>query len=103
MTTVAAVLLALPLSAVRTVSNAVPRVDTDGNIVDAHSGNIVEMNGTYFLYGEFYGKCDSHPLFCTLSNHSLFALTCRWCWNRRQDRLGPVRHISQSSFLHVLY
>ena len=56
MTTVAAVLLALPLSAVRTVSNAVPRVDTDGNIVDAHSGNIVEMNGTYFLYGEFYGK-----------------------------------------------
>jgi hypothetical protein len=37
-----------------TVSNALPRLDTTGAVVDAHSGNIVgPINGTYFLYGEW--------------------------------------------------
>jgi hypothetical protein len=38
-----------------TIRNDVPRVDTGGNIVDAHSGNVVgPVNGTYYFYGERY-------------------------------------------------
>ena len=28
-----------------TINNAKPRLDTNSNIIDAHSGNIVEMDG----------------------------------------------------------
>jgi hypothetical protein len=39
-----------------TLSNKEPRRDTKGNIIDCHDGNIVgPLNGTYFLYGEWYG------------------------------------------------
>jgi hypothetical protein len=63
MMTVLPVLLALYVVVTRsaskdiTISNAKPRLDTNGNIVDAHNGNIVgPVNGTYFLYGEYYGS-----------------------------------------------
>jgi hypothetical protein len=40
-----------------TLSNAVPRLDVDGNIIDCHDGNLVgPVNGTYYLYGEWYGQ-----------------------------------------------
>ena len=39
-----------------TIDNNVSRVDEDGNILDSHSGIIVEVNGTYYLYGERYGN-----------------------------------------------
>ena len=43
-------------SAAVTLSNKAPRRDTEGNIIDCHDGNIVgPVNGTYFLYGEWYG------------------------------------------------
>ena len=42
-------------STVVNVSNAAIRYDTNGSIVNAHSGNIVFANGSYFLYGEYYG------------------------------------------------
>jgi hypothetical protein len=45
------------LGATVTISNSAPRLDTAGKSVDAHSGNIVgPINGTYFLYGEWYGR-----------------------------------------------
>jgi hypothetical protein len=56
----AAVLLlatAAAASRVVTISNAEPRLSTTGAVVDAHSGNVVgPLNGTYFLYGEWYGE-----------------------------------------------
>ena len=39
-----------------TLSNGEARRDTDGKIVDSHSGNVVLLNGRFFLYGERYGK-----------------------------------------------
>ncbi len=39
-----------------TLRNDIPRLDTNGNIVDCHSGNIVKRGETYFLYGEHYGN-----------------------------------------------
>ncbi len=44
-----------------TIYNDRPRYDIAGNIVDAHDGNIVFHNGTYFLYGEFYGNLTGAP------------------------------------------
>lgn len=39
-----------------TISNKEPRLDTAGRVVNCHDGNIVgPLNGTYFLYGEWYG------------------------------------------------
>lgn len=39
-----------------TVSNAVPRRDKKGEIVDAHDGCLHFFNGRYYLYGTAYGK-----------------------------------------------
>ena len=39
-----------------TISNKVARRDVNGDILNAHNGNIVYVNGTYFLYGENYGR-----------------------------------------------
>lgn len=38
-----------------TIHNDAPRRDVHGEFVDAHDGNIVEHEGTYYLYGEAYG------------------------------------------------
>ena len=32
-----------------TISNAVPRLDSSGEPVNAHSGNVVKMGDTYYL------------------------------------------------------
>jgi hypothetical protein len=39
-----------------TIRNDLPRLDVNGEYVDAHDGCIVAHNGTYFLYGESYGN-----------------------------------------------
>ena len=40
-----------------TISNKEPRLDVKGAVVDCHNGNIVgPINGTYFMYGEWYGN-----------------------------------------------
>ena len=39
-----------------TIYNNKPRLDINGEIVDAHDGCILYHNGTYFLYGESYGN-----------------------------------------------
>ena len=37
-----------------TVSNSLPRLDVDGNVIDCHSGNIVHVKSTFYMYGERY-------------------------------------------------
>jgi len=39
-----------------TISNKLPRIASDGSIVNSHDGNVVYFNGTYFLYGEWFGS-----------------------------------------------
>ncbi len=39
-----------------TISNSLPRLDTSGAIIDCHSGMILAVNGTFFMYGEHYGN-----------------------------------------------
>lgn len=47
--------LALQPQQTVTISNQHPRLDTSGEPVNAHSGNVVKMGETYFMYGEWYG------------------------------------------------
>ena len=46
--------LAVALSKLITIHNDVPRLDTDGNIIDCHSGMILPVNGMFYMYGERY-------------------------------------------------
>eukprot|EP00039_Didymoeca_costata_P016787 m.305677 g.305677 ORF g.305677 m.305677 type:complete len:391 (+) comp16450_c0_seq16:183-1355(+) len=51
--------LASPVSTTTvTIRNDIPRLDGNGRIVDAHSGNVVyhAKSKTFFLYGERYGN-----------------------------------------------
>eukprot|EP00937_MAST-01D_sp_MAST-1D-sp2_P004462 g4462.t1 len=55
--TTLSLLLALGTSAARvvTIHNDQPRLDVNGDYVDAHDGMILHHNGTFYLYGEAYG------------------------------------------------
>ena len=44
-----------------TIYNDRPRYDVSGDYVDAHDGNIVHHNGTFYLYGESYGNLTGRP------------------------------------------
>lgn len=38
------------------IHNNIPRRDLDENIIDCHSGNIVHVGSTFYMYGEYYGN-----------------------------------------------
>jgi hypothetical protein len=44
-----------------TISNVIPRRDTDGNILDAHDGSVFLYDGLYYYYGPSYGLCTEPP------------------------------------------
>lgn len=46
-----------------TIDNASPRLDTDGNIVDAHDGSLLldPVSGRFWLYGTHYQRCPLAP------------------------------------------
>ena len=47
-----------------TVRNDVPRVDQFGDIVNAHDGSVVYVDGVYFMYGTVYENCTQHGSQC---------------------------------------
>lgn len=42
--------------AVLTIDNQQPRFDTDGNIVDAHDGRVIQFGSKFYWYGTRYGN-----------------------------------------------
>lgn len=52
---VAALFIALPSAAAAPVNNTVAQVDTLGFPIDAHDGDLLDVNGTAYLYGTSYG------------------------------------------------
>jgi beta-xylosidase len=40
-----------------TISNVIPRRDTNGNIIDAHDGKVFSYDGLYYFFGPSYGLC----------------------------------------------
>lgn len=51
----------LILSREVTISNVVPRRDTNGTIMDIQDGNIFLYDGLYYYYGPSYGLCKEPP------------------------------------------
>ena len=51
-----AIMTAPAFAVMVTIHNDVPRVDQNGDIVDAHDGSIARYNGTYYLYGTAYNN-----------------------------------------------
>lgn len=39
-----------------TINNVSPRLDTNGHIVDAHDGRLIQFGDTYYWYGTSYGN-----------------------------------------------
>ena len=75
-----------------TIHNDQPRVDIEGNYVDAHDGKIVVVNGTYFLYGEAYGNqtlATSYP-WKTVPRLNVYTSPDLVQWTLRGDPLPMV-------------
>ena len=47
-----------------TVSNILPRFDTDGNYINAHDGGLYEFDGVFHLYGTVYEHCHQPDVIC---------------------------------------
>ena len=48
----------VPAAAKRvTVSNVLPRLDSEGRFINAHDGGLYEFDGVYHLYGTVYAHC----------------------------------------------
>lgn len=47
------------------IQNHLPRLDTDGNVVDAHDGRVVQFGDKYYWYGTKYGNTNGF----TEANH----------------------------------
>ena len=67
-----------------TIHNDEPRYDVDGALVDAHDGMILAVNGSYFLYGEFYNQTSGnypwtggYPKLAVYTSPDLLAWTYR--------------------------
>jgi len=43
-----------------TIDNTKIRIDSDGNIIDAHDGRLIKFGDTYYLYGTAYGNTDGY-------------------------------------------
>jgi hypothetical protein len=55
------VIISVTLGREVTISNVIPRRDTEGNILDAHDGNLFLYDGLYYYYGANYGLCREPP------------------------------------------
>ena len=42
------------------VNNLKPRLDTDGNIIDAHDGRVARFGGKFYMYGTSYGNTSGY-------------------------------------------
>ena len=53
-------LLAFSMAVQVTINNLKPRLDVNGNIIDAHDGSIqqFEKNGLYYVHAMQYGLCE---------------------------------------------
>ncbi len=51
------VLVSVSVAAPVTISNASPRRDTAGDIMDAHDSKFVHVDGVYYWFAASYGKC----------------------------------------------
>ena len=67
-----------------TISNAEPRRDVQGNILDAHDGCLEYFEGQFYLYGTRYGKTDG---FGKTNRYVCFSSPDLTTWTARGEML----------------
>ena len=79
-----------------TIHNDKPRLDTDGLPVDSHSGNVVKMGDTYFMYGEHYGTAPWTVTSTTLPRLSVYSSKDLVTWeNHVRQQPAPCRRTEE--------
>ena len=65
------------------LSNVSPRMDTDGQIVDAHDGRIIQFGDHYYWYGTRYGETNG---FTTANEYHVYRSDDMRTW----EHIGPA-------------
>lgn len=72
-----------------TIDNLKPRLDIDGNIIDAHDGSIQQFKsrGLYYMHAMQYGLCEEPPRYgcdgvstCQFQLRGKQLAMCRQAW-----------------------
>ena len=71
------------------INNKAPRRDAAGDVSDAHSGNILQYNGSFYLYGDHYKTTD-----CCTKPHgtAVYTSTDMQSWELRSEMLWQGEH-----------
>jgi hypothetical protein len=79
-----------PAAALRvTLQNVAPRLDTDGQIIDAHDGKLIRVKGRYYLYGTTYRNCGGSPPCQFNATFSCYSSTDLMNWTKLSDDILP--------------
>ena len=82
-----------------TVNNVKPRLDTDGHIVDAHDGRLIQFNDTFYWYGTRYGNTNG---FTTENHYVCYSSKDLKVW-KKEGRLLPNQPEGVYYRPHVVY
>jgi hypothetical protein len=81
------------------LSNANPRIDTNGNIVDAHDGRIIKFEDRYYWYGTSYGETNG---FTTANTYHVYSSPDLKSW-KKEGKLLPDQPVGVYYRPHVIY
>tara|TARA_R110002051_G_scaffold63132_5_gene114955 strand:- start:70144 stop:71535 length:1392 start_codon:yes stop_codon:yes gene_type:complete len=81
------------------VNNTTPRLDNEGNIVDAHDGRMAKFGDRYYWYGTSYGNTNG---FTTANNYVCYSSTDLKNW-KKEGRLLPNQPEGVYYRPHVIY
>lgn len=81
------------------VSNTEPKLDTEGNIVDAHDGRLIQFGDTFYWYGTTYGNTNG---FTTRNYYSCYSSKDLKTW-KNEGKLLPDQPEGVYYRPHVVY
>ncbi|PQV48836.1 glycosyl hydrolase family 43 [Jejuia pallidilutea] len=82
-----------------TVNNELPRLDKEGNIVDAHDGRLIQFKDTFYWYGTSYGNTNG---FTTKNHYVCYSSKDLKVW-KKEGRLLPNQPEGVYYRPHVVY
>jgi hypothetical protein len=82
-----------------TAHNATPRLDSKGNIVDAHDGRIIQFGNKFYWYGTAYGNTNG---FTTANDYVCYSSTNMSKW-KPEGNLLPQKPTGVYYRPHVVY
>ncbi|XLS29602.1 family 43 glycosylhydrolase [Flavobacteriaceae bacterium M23B6Z8] len=80
-------------------NNLLPRMDSEGEIVDAHDGRIIQFGDTFYWYGTAYGNTNGYT---TANTYQCYSSTDLKTW-KKEGRLLPEQPEGVYYRPHVIY